>query len=165
MLEFIWLSLKNNKFTLLYTDTDSIAVNKPLPNTYIHPTLLGKMKWENIFQKAVLLGPKVYGGLLYYFIVDTEGNCTAAITKVKGYKNIISFNMLEELLQLKDNKLATTELTPDKWILNFDKGEILMKEHMYTLTPTHNKRALVIKDNHIVDTKPYIIDTTHINIK
>lgn len=104
----------NNKFTLLYTDTDSIAVNKPLPNTYIHPTLLGKMKLENVFLKAVLLGPKVYGGLLSNFIVDTEGNCTAAITKVKGYKNIISFNMLEELLQLKDNKLATTELTHDK---------------------------------------------------
>lgn len=40
-----------------------------------------------------------------------------------------------------------------------------MKEQIYTLTPTQNKRQLVIKDNHIVDTKPYIIDTTHINIK
>jgi hypothetical protein len=106
--------LPNNKFTLLYTDTDSIAINKPLPSKFVHPTALGKMKLENIFQKAVYLGPKVYGGLLPTFIVDKEGNCDASITKVKGYKNIISYNTLENLLNTKDNIIQKTELTHDK---------------------------------------------------
>jgi hypothetical protein len=32
-----------------------------------------------------------------------------------------------------------------------------MKEQIYTLTPTQNKRELIIKDNKIIDTKPYTI--------
>jgi hypothetical protein len=72
------------------------------------------MKLENIFKKAVYLGPKVYGGLLPTFIVDKDGNCQAAITKVKGYKNIISFDTLESLLHTKDNIIQKTELSHDK---------------------------------------------------
>jgi hypothetical protein len=40
-------------FKILYTDTDSIAINKPLSDKYVDPTLLGKMKLENVFKKAV----------------------------------------------------------------------------------------------------------------
>jgi hypothetical protein len=56
----------------------------------------------------------VYGGLLNTFIVDKEGQCTASITKVKGYKDVISFNTLEELLHTKDNSIPTVELKQDK---------------------------------------------------
>lgn len=80
------------------------------------------MKLENIFQRAVYLGgrmrsrhPKVYGGLLNTFIVDKDGNCNAFITKVKGYKNKISFDSLESLLDLKDNNIQNIKLTHDKW--------------------------------------------------
>jgi hypothetical protein len=105
----------NNKYTLLYTDTDSIAINKPLPNKLIDPNRLGAMKLENIFQKVAYLGPKVYGGLLSTFIVDTKGNCTASVTKVKGYKDIISFNTLEDLLKTSlDNNLQSTKLEHEK---------------------------------------------------
>ena len=116
------------------------------------------MKLENIFQRAVYLGPKVYGGLLNTFIVDNDGNCNAFITKVKGYKNKISFDSLESLLDLKDNNIQNIKLTHDKWFRSFEKGEILMKEQIYTLTPTQNKRELIIKNNKIVNTKPYTIN-------
>lgn len=105
----------DNKFNLLYTDTDSIAIDKPLPKQFINSKLLGQMKLENIFQRAVYLGPKVYGGLLNTFIVDNDGNCNAFITKVKGYKNKISFDSLESLLDLKDNNIQNIKLTHDKW--------------------------------------------------
>jgi hypothetical protein len=39
-----------------------------------------------------------------------------------------------------------------------EKGEILMKEQLYTLTPTQNKRELIIKNNKIIDSKPYTIN-------
>lgn len=149
----------DNKYTLLYTDTDSIAINKPLPNNLIDPNRLGAMKLENIFQKVAYLGPKVYGGLLSTFIVDTKGNCTASVTKVKGFKDVISFNTLEDLLKTSlDNNIQSTTLEHEKWFRNWEKGEILIKEQIYTLTPTQNKRELIIQDNNIVDTKPYTIN-------
>jgi hypothetical protein len=66
---------------LYYTDTDSIDINKPLDELFIGKDL-GKMKLEHIFDKAIFLAPKVYGGITsdYEYI------------KVKGLKNPLSFN-------------------------------------------------------------------------
>lgn len=147
------------KFDILYTDTDSIAINKPLPDNFVDSTKLGSMKLENVFKKSVYLGPKMYGGLFNTFIVDKDGNCNAAITKIKGYKNIVSFDTLENLLHIKDNNIQKTELKHDKWFRDFSKGEILIKEQIYTLTPTQNKRELIIHNNKIVDTQPYTINS------
>jgi hypothetical protein len=36
-----------------------------------------------------------------------------------------------------------------------EKGEILIKEQIYTLTPTQNKRELIIKNNQIIDWLAY----------
>jgi DNA polymerase elongation subunit (family B) len=52
---------KNNPdFTLYYTDTDSVYTNKPLPDYLIDSKVLGKLKLENILDKAIFLSPKVY---------------------------------------------------------------------------------------------------------
>ena len=47
------------------------------------------MKLEHIFEEAVFLAPKVYGGINKY----------VWIVQVKGLKNPISFNELKPLLQ------------------------------------------------------------------
>jgi hypothetical protein len=104
----------DGNFDILYTDTDSIAINKPLPNNFVDSKKLGAMKLENVFQKSVYLGPKMYGGLFNTFIVDKDGNCNASITKVKGYKNIVSFDTLDNLLNIKDNNIQKTELKHEK---------------------------------------------------
>jgi hypothetical protein len=152
------------KFDILYTDTDSIAIDKPLPDNLVDAKKLGAMKLENMFQKSVYLGPKMYGGLYNTFIVDNNGNCNASITKVKGYKDIVSFDTLENLLNIKDDNIPKTELTHEKWFRDFSKVEILVKEQIYTLTPTQNKRELIIHNNKIVDTKPYTINNNKDNI-
>ena len=154
----------NCDFNILYTDTDSISIDKPLPDNLVDAKKLGKMKLENIFQKSVYLGPKMYGGLYDTFIVDKDGNCKAAITKVKGYKDIVSFDTLDNLLNIKDNNIQKTELSHEKWFRDFSKVEILVKEQIYTLTPTQNKRELIIHNNKIVDTKPYTINNNKDNI-
>ena len=52
--------LKNlDGYTLYYSDTDSIDVEKPLPDTFVGPDL-GQMKLEHIFIEAVYLGPNVW---------------------------------------------------------------------------------------------------------
>jgi hypothetical protein len=52
---------KNNpNFNLYYTDTDSTYIDKPLPNHLVDSKVLGKIKLENILNKAIFLAPKVY---------------------------------------------------------------------------------------------------------
>jgi hypothetical protein len=55
--------IKNrDEFTLFYTDTDSIDINKPLEPKFIGKEL-GQMKLEHIFDKKFFLAPKVYSGI------------------------------------------------------------------------------------------------------
>lgn len=66
--------------TIYYSDTDSVDINKPLPDNFIGKEL-GKMKLEHIFKDAVFLAPKVYGG-----ITDSY-----EYVKVKGLKTQFLF--------------------------------------------------------------------------
>ena len=51
---------KNNpKYTLFYTDTDSIIIDKPLESKFIGD-YLGLFKLEYKIEKGVFLAPKVY---------------------------------------------------------------------------------------------------------
>nr|QWO71389.1 DNA polymerase [Termitomyces sp. T123] len=138
---------KNNpNFELYYSDTDSIDINIPLPDMFVGNEL-GQMKLEHIFQKAVYLAPKVYGG------IDTKNN---EIIKIKGYKNSnVKFTELENLL-FKDNKLL---LYQEKWYKDLSNSNISIKEELYSLMVTGNKRQLIYnKDNYLVETKPFLID-------
>ena len=107
---------------------------------------MGKFKKENTFLKYVSLAPKVYGG------ITSEGE---EIVKVKGYKNIISFDQLKQLLK-KDSSL---ELNQEKWYKNLEKGSIKIKQEIYTLAVTENKRKLIYDDNGIlIDTMPFTLN-------
>jgi DNA polymerase elongation subunit (family B) len=83
---------KNNpNFILYYSDTDSIYIDRPLPDEFISSTILGKMKLEYICNKAIFLAPKVY----YLETVDGK-----VIYKVKGLKHEVelTLNDFESLL-------------------------------------------------------------------
>jgi hypothetical protein len=95
---------KNNPdFTLYYTDTDSIYINKALPDYMISNTILGQMKLENVLTKAIFLAPKMY----YLETIDGK-----VIYKVKGLSHDIEItrkdfeNLLikESILQKFQNK-------------------------------------------------------------
>lgn len=86
---------KNNPlFTLYYSDTDSIFVDRPLPEEFVG-SFLGQMKLEYVINKAVFLAPKVYA------LITDEGK---EIVKIKGINskainaNNIGFAELSELL-------------------------------------------------------------------
>src|SRR5277367_6949469 len=114
--------------TLFYSDTDSIDRNKPLDPKYIGSEL-GKMKLEHIFDDAIFLAPKVYGGITSSY----------EYVKVKGLKNPVSFNQLKPLL-IKD---ANLKINQEKWYRNISEGNIKILPEIYTLMINNLKRGLV----------------------
>jgi len=102
---------EHNLYDLYYSDTDSIAIDKPLDDKFVGKEL-GQMKLEHIFEKAVYLGPKVYGG------ITKNGE---EIIKAKGYKNKdqfkkdqLDFKTLESLLYLNNNEINHLEINHEK---------------------------------------------------
>jgi DNA polymerase type B, organellar and viral len=83
---------KNNpNFNLYYSDTDSIYIDKALPDHMINSKILGKMKLEYILIDAIFLAPKMY------YLENDDGK---VIYKVKGLKHEIELtkNDFEQLL-------------------------------------------------------------------
>lgn len=136
----------SKKYNIHYTDTDSIIIDKPLSKSQISETELGSMKLENVYKDFVALAPKVYGG------ITINGD---EITKVKGYKNKVSFETLKSLLKCPG--VTSVKLNHTKWIRDFERGEIKIQDQIYSLIPTTNKRKLIIKEGELIDTKAYNI--------
>ena len=80
--------------------------------------------------------------------------------KVKGLSHdgpTLSFNDFESLLN-RDSKL---EIKQEKWFKSLDQNVITIKEQLYTLKVTSNKRQLIYDSNNkFIGTKPYIIDSS-----
>ena len=142
---------KNNpKIILYYSDTDSIYVDEKseIPEYLINNTVLGKLKLENICKKAIFLAPKVY----CLETIDGE-----TVYKVKGLKHEVelTFEDFENLL-VKDFSIQKSQT---KWTRNLTEGKINLLNELYTLKVTENKRKLIYKNNKLVGTKPYKIDS------
>jgi len=138
----------DKRFTIYYSDTDSIDVDKELDSKYIG-NKLGQMKLEHIFDDVVFLAPKMYGGI----------NKNYEYVRIKGLKNPIEFKDLKTLL-LKDSKL---EIKQEKWYKDISNGQFHIKDEIYTLIVTDNKRKLIYNsDNLFYDTAPLKLDNRNI---
>jgi DNA polymerase type B, organellar and viral len=136
----------NTKLEILYSDTDSIDLEEPLESKYVG-TKLGEMKLEHIFDEAIFLGPKMYGGKTSEY----------EYVKIKGLKNPISFDELKPLLK----KGSSLEVEQEKWYSDFSNAQFHIKDELYTLMVTDNKRELLYSDGEIsefIDTKPLLLD-------
>jgi len=134
---------------IYYTDTDSIVTNLPLPARFVGKEL-GQFKLEHIFEEAVFLAPKVYGGLVW----NEESKTFTEIIKAKGFKGTISYQELKSLLVLDSAK----SLTHEKWFRSLEDGNITIKDSIYTLSVTNNKRKNIYVNNIFTNTKPFTID-------
>ena len=136
----------NNNFKLYYSDTDSIFIDKELPSNLIGNEI-GQFKLEYIFSEGVFLGPKIYCG------VTDSGKY---ISKVKGYKNHqnITFDDFKSLLK-KD--ALPLELHHDKWFRSLSNGEITIKDQVYNLIKTENKREFIYENDLAINTKAFSI--------
>ena len=99
---------------------------------------------EGEYLLFVALGPKVYGA------IDIFGN---SYTKVKGFKDTVELEILENLLST-DNKY---NLNQEKWFKSISKSNIEIKDRTYQLKPTGNKRLLVYENNILSSTDNIIL--------
>ena len=91
------------------------------------------MKLEHTLTRFVSLGPKIYGG------IDENSQ---SFTKIKGLKNKITFNQLNEslikptLLPKEENKMnPSLQASQEKWDKSLIQGTIEVKQKPYILTP------------------------------
>jgi len=146
----MWMSIfKNNpEFNLYYSDTDSVVIDRPLPDHMVGKEL-GQVKLEHTVNRSVFLAPKVYG------LVTVDGE---EIIKVKGVVKEqladIHIQDLEQLL-IKD---SSKEFNQEKWFKKVIEGEITVSDVAYTLKVTSNKRSAIYIDNIFTATKPYYYD-------
>lgn len=102
---------------------------------------------ENVSTRAIFISPKVY----YLQTIDAE-----EIYKVKG----LSKNSLLTQLDFETllNHTTTLVRTQDKWYKDLSKAHIIVKNQIYTIQQTDNKRELIYnKNNHLVENKPYTL--------
>jgi len=140
---------KNNPdYNLFYTDTDSVYIDKPLPDELVNSKVLGKMKLENIIDKAIFLAPKLY----YLEIEDGK-----VIYKVKGLSHDVKLTIDDfENLLFKNTFLKKVQT---KWFKNLSEGHIKVLDQLYTIKVTENKRKLIFNNNNkLIGTKPFKID-------
>ena len=99
------------------------------------------MKLEHVFEDATFLSPKMYGGKTK----DYE------YVRIKGLKNPLKYDELKPLLK-KDSKL---EIQQEKWYSDVSNGMFHIKDEIYTLMVTDNKRKLLYnEDNIFYNTSP-----------
>jgi hypothetical protein len=138
---------------LYYSDTDSIDVDQFIDQELVGKEL-GKLKLEHIFEEATYLAPKVYGGL----VKDKDGQIYDFV-KIKGLKNLISYGELSSLLT-KNNKL---KIHHKKWYRDISKAEITIKDDIYTLITTDNKRKILYDENNkFYATKPFTLNNNNL---
>jgi hypothetical protein len=149
-------SFKNNpKLKLFYTDTDSIYTNlKPDQMNKLFPGIvnnkeLGRLKLETVSSRAIFISPKCY-----YLLTDDNQE----IFKVKGLNktglSTITGKEFEQLLK-KDHQVIKKQ---NKWFKSISESTIIIKDTLYTIKQTSNKRELIYNTrNKLINTKPYTI--------
>jgi hypothetical protein len=131
---------------LYYSDTDSLVLNGPLPETLISSTTLGKLKLEYKFKEGIFIMPKVY-------CLELENG--SLITKCKGYPGKLTKDQYLSLLEGNPLSLQVT-----KWLRSLKDSTIqILRNTPYTINPILNKRNKVIEDGKWVNTKPIILNS------
>ncbi len=94
---------------------------------------------------------------LYFQVLKCIGGKTSTYeyVRIKGLKNPIAYENLKTLLQ-KDSSL---EIKQEKWYSDVSNGNFHIKDEIYTLMVTGNKRELLYnKENIFYDTHPLILE-------
>lgn len=129
----------------LYSDTDSVILDRPLPDELIGKEL-GQMKQENEIDYGIFLGPKMYG----YKIKNSDKE----IVKIKGVmKNVKpSIAQLKELLYNGNNLM----INQTYWKRDIINSTVLVAPNSkYKISISSNKRESIYDENDkLIFTKP-----------
>jgi hypothetical protein len=141
-----------NPYKVFYSDTDSIDLNKPLPNELVGNDL-GQMKLEHIWKDVIYISNKAYIGVSDQ--KDKNGNFKI-YSKIRGIKKYnLSFEELKTLL-FKNKYL---EVPQERWYKDRKSSTIIVDTISYQLKSNDNKRIPIFyKKNILIHTKPIVIE-------
>ncbi|PWA00302.1 hypothetical protein BB558_003645 [Smittium angustum] len=105
----------------IYTDTDSLVVQNPLPDNLIGEEL-GQFKLEYVIKKGIFISPKVY--VLKYI----KNNTLMETTVCKGLGKDLTFNDFEKLLA-GENVIKMKKY----FVPRLDLGTVEIIEKLYTI--------------------------------
>jgi len=145
----IMSKFKNNPlFNLFYSDTDSIVIDRQLPDSMIGDAL-GQLKLEYELKYAIFLAPKLYGLITMddQFILKSKG-----ITP-KGAEGI-TFADLAHLLYHKNH----IDIPQEKWMKSIIDGSITVREQMYRMSVTSGKRVNIYEHGIFARTESVVFD-------
>ena len=126
--------------SVYYTDTDSIFIDKPLPDHFVDSKELGYMKLEDVFVMFISIGAKNWIGITVNGVV---------VCKMKGSK--IKINYLDFLYLLQTNNTKT--VNQNKWFRSFNQSSIIIKDSPFTIKSNNNKRISIYNNGVLVYTK------------
>jgi hypothetical protein len=130
-------------------------MNKIIPGI-VNDKELGKLKIESISSKAIFIAPKCYGLLDINQIFKF---------KVKGLNTEGLSTLTKSDFEMLLNKETQISKSQAKWFRSISESTILVKDTMYTIQQTTNKRELIYNsDNMLIGTKPYVISENKYNL-
>jgi len=136
-------------YKVYYTDTDSIALDKPLPDEYVGENLgQFKLEYKNKLKSGLFVLPKLY----ILEKMDEE-----YISKAKTIGSDISYYEYKLLY-----KGVTITKHKEKWVKNIKTGNIYTKNTKIDLSYILNKRNKVYKNGIWITTSPLIIENDKI---
>lgn len=124
----------------LYSDTDSIFIEKPLDESLVGSNI-GQFKLERIIKEAVFIAPKAYG------FIETNGN-EVVIIKGLSANGIINvpYSSLKQL-ELDGKKINIHQTRSFKDINN---ATVFVDDIKYTLSKPYN-HYFILRNGHFID--------------
>lgn len=131
-----------------YTDTDSVVLGQPIPDSEVSSSALGKFKLEDFILKGYFLAPKSY----YYETKEKD------VLRFKGpLKDHVRKENFEILLQDPETKIPVKNL--HKFKVNLKKLTVGEEERIETIgIKLGNKRKPVFSSGDWVDSEPIDIE-------
>lgn len=161
----IKMSLLSMGINVLYTDTDSLITDAPIPESYISSTKLGYLKLEHIIRTGYFIAPKLYW-LECVQTPDELSNPSAStyiVSKSRGYGSPLTREQVEGLYNQ-----VTCVVTKQKWFKSWSDFSVTIRNVPLNLTSVFTKRNRVFEYNSVEtgevqqwayegnDHKPYI---------
>jgi DNA polymerase type B, organellar and viral len=134
---------------IYYMDTDSIVVNKAIPEEFIG-NKLGLFKLEHEIVHGYFISPKLYA------LKTTNGEL---IVKAKGIGSKLEYNQFESLIK---NEIIVK--AQERWFKDPANANINIKNLDMHISAINLKRIQVMENNKLAFTKPLIVDQDNIKL-
>jgi hypothetical protein len=125
---------------VIYSDTDSLVVQRPLPSSWVSPTELGLLKLEHKIREAFFIAPK-----LYYLECEGKDGNIYQVSKSRGYGGQLTRSEIETLYQG-----SAICVKKHKWYRSWKLHTVFFDmDSKLNITGTFSKRQKIFAFDHL----------------